>query len=344
MKPQDVHPLVRRIEGTNVATDPVFLGPSVVQRSTNWVPDDFLTLAKRRGTGPFQTIPAGIRIDAMLYTPTPTARYLYAVAIQAGEDALYVSTNDGPFTFVPNGVFATQGGRYGMSLRGDTLYVGNGVSPMKRVPVGGAAVDLGALLSTNDTGQSAVAAADASSGLLPGTYSYCWAVYDSSTGQFVSRGPVRTVTLTGSWSKITFTAPSTGLAAPQGYHLFLASADQQIEGAHDQVVGGLTAGATYVAVSVVPSSRPVPRPSTVTYTGKFLANHRGRVFMAGDPMNPRVVMATGVLIPGLEQLIFEQGDMFPANARLPPIRTPVTGLGVVGPTTATDVPRAFPRL
>lgn len=332
---------VRGYRGVMLAVDPAFIGAEYLQRANNWVPNLTRVLAKRRGTASFQTF-ALDPIDRMLaVVAADGTRYLYAVGKAAGTDELHVSVNDGVPALVTSGAFAGSNQRYGMTVLGQTLYVGNPVDPVKSVPLGGAATDLTALALANDTGQAAVATADATASLLGGTYSYRWAVYDTNLKKWTSIGPVRTINLTGgSWFRIDVTAPqaiapATVLGPNERWHLFVAGCDQEIEGAHDQFPAGLAAAATCSLLAVTADGTVVPTPSTVVRKGRYLVTHRGRVWLAGDAANPRRVTATNVLQPGLEQAIYDQGLFYPANAYVD-VPAAVTGLAVAS-LTSTDV-------
>jgi hypothetical protein len=325
---------VRRFQGTMLAMDPAFVPPGFVTRCENWVPDLSLVVSKRLGSAPWQRLPQPGRVDPLVYcSGSDGTRYLYCVA----NDELYVSVNDAPIVAVSNGIFSagpTEDLRYGAAVVGDTLYIGNDVDPIKQVPLGAAAVDLVPLALLDDTGQVATAINDELARVLAGTYSYRWAVYNGSTQRWTKVGPVRTVTTAGAGrQRLGFRAPTVALGANELYHLFLAGVDQEIEGAHDQTPAGLPAssGSDQFALWDDPAieSASVPIPSTVVRRGAHLIAHRGRLWGAGGlDATARRAWATNVLVPGLEQSLFEQGLFFPAGAVTPDLGGPVTGFAV----------------
>src|SRR5215831_896374 len=334
---------VRKFNGVMLALDPAFVPVGFLIQCDSWVPDPTYILAKRLGSKVWQTLPAGASVDPFLYTTDSSGnRYLYAIA----SNALYVSTNDSAFTAVATGTFATSSPRYGMAVLGDTLYCGNDSDPIKAVPLGQAAQDLVQLALADDTGQSGVSADDTNSHLLAGTYSYRWATYNTTTQKWTKIGPVRTVT-TGAVSRqrLTFRAPTVAPAANELWHLFVAGVDQEIEGACDQTPNGLPAstGTDQFSILDTPSidGTPVPIPSTVNRRGAHLVAHRGCLWGAGGVGTPRQrVWQSSVLVPGLEQSLFNQGTFFPASAITRDIGDPVTGLIPVPQTSGLSQPTA----
>jgi hypothetical protein len=335
---------VRRFQGTMLAIDPAFAPLGWLTHCENWVPDLSMVVSKRRGTASWHRFPQPGRVDPLFYcTSTAGDRYLYAVV----NDALYVSQNDAPMVAVTNGTFAagpTEDLRYGVAVIGDTLYVGNDVDPIKQVPLGGAALDLVPLALLDDTGQVASAIDDEVARVLAGTYSYRWATFHHPTSQWRRLGPVHTLSTGGAGrQRLGFRAPTVALGSGEMYHLFLAGVDQEIEGAHDQTPAGLPAssGADQFALWDDPAieSTSVPTPSTVVRRGAHLIAHRGRLWGAGGlDATCRRVWATNVLVPGLEQTLYEQGLFFPAGAVTPDLGGPVTALAVATLTSTNRSP------
>src|SRR5262245_16687356 len=325
---------VRRFTGTMLAVDPAFVPAGFLTRCENWVPELTYVLAKRRGSVNWQRLPEPGRVDPLVYaTDSAGTRYLYFVA----SNQVWVSIDDGPFTHVANGTFPGGLGadsRYGAAVVADTLYVGNDDDPIKQIPLGGAAVDLVPLALLEDTGQLGYALDDELARVLAGTYSYRWALFDHGASRWLKLGPVHTVTTAGSGrQRLAFRAPTVALTGLQRYHLFLAGVNQEIEGAHDQTPAGLLAssGIDQFALWDDPAieSVAVPTASTVLRRGAHLIAHRGRLWGAGGlDADRRRVWATSVLVPGLEQLLYEQGLFFPAGAVTPDLGGPVTGLAV----------------
>jgi hypothetical protein len=342
------HPIpVRRFTGTILSMDPAFVPPGFLTFCNNWVPDPTFVLTKRRGSQSWQQLPAGIDdVDNLVFNlGSDGHRYLFAMACASGGDKLYVSVDDGTFTAVTNGAFATPSERYGIVAVGDTVYAGNDADPIKYVHLGDAAVDLVPLALADDTGQTATFLDDPNSNLLAGTYSYRWAVYDNTTLRWVKIANVRTVTTpSASRQRLSFRAPTAGLATGQSWHLFVAGVDQMIEGAHDQLPNGAPAGGSDVfALYDDPdvNTSVVPIPSTVQRHGSHLCVHRGCLYGAGGPgVEGRRAWATSVLVPGLEQQTQDQGLFFPATALTRDLGDTVSGLTVVPQSSGAMQPSA----
>src|SRR5215467_1088149 len=342
---------VRRFQGTMLATDPAFVPPGFLARCENWVPDPTYVLTKRLGTTMWQTMPAGSRVDPLVYaTGSDGSHYLYGVVAPAsgapGGSTVYVSKNDGTFAAVANGTFASANPRHGMAVLGDVLFVGNDTDAIKQIPLGGAAVDLTPLGVAVDTGQTAIPVDDTNSSLIAGSYSYRWATYDTTNEKWTKLGPVRsTTTAAGSRQRLSFRAPTGGLAAGETWHLFVAGVDQQVEGAHDQTPNGLpvSTGADQFTLLDDPSidGPPVPIPSTVARRGSHLVAHRGCLWGAGGvSAASQRAWSSSVIIPGLEQSTFDQGTFFPASALTRDLGDPVTGLAVVPQSSGSMQPTA----
>jgi hypothetical protein len=320
---------VRRFTGTMLAIDPAFVPLGFLAQCDNWVPDPSFVLTKRRGSLTWQTLPGAGRVDPLVYTSRSDGhRYLYAVA----GDWLWMVVDDGGFVAVANGGFTTPSPRYGVAVVGDVLYVGNDYDPVKQVPLGEPAVDLVQLGVADDTGQAATWIDDANARLVAGTYPYRWGLYNHTTKRWTKLAVVRTTT-TGATSRqrLSFRAPSVAPGTNERWHLFVAGVDQEIEGAHDQTPDGLPAssGSDQFALWDDPTieSAAVPLPSTVTRRGSHLVGHRACLWGAGGVGDvAQRVWSTSVLVPGLEQTLFDQGVFFPAAAISPDLGDPVTGL------------------
>ena len=342
---------VRRFQGTMLAMDPAFVPPGFLTQSDNWVPDPTYTLTKRLGSLVWQTFPGGTRVDPLIYTTGSDGhRYLYAVVAPASGDTggskLYVSVDDATFALVPNGAFATASPRHGAAVLGDVAFFGNDNDPIKQVPLGGTAIDLVQLGVATDTGATAAFVDDPNSNLIAGTYSFRWGTYNSTTQRWTNLGAVQTRTTPAtSRARLVFRAPTGGLAANEKWHLFVAGADQMIEGAHDQTPDGLpvSTGADQFALYDDPSidGDPVPIPSTVTRRGSHLVAHRGCLWGAGGVGSAcQRAWSTSVIVPGLEQTTFNQGTFFPATALTRDVGDPVTGLAVVPQSSGSMQPTA----
>ena len=328
--------------------DPAFVQAGFLVASNNWIPDYTFVLTKRRGSQIFQTLPAGVDyIDRLgCNEGSDGHRYLFAVAcMTTGGDIVYVSVNDGAFTAVPNGTFTTPSARYGFASLGDTVYIDNDTDPVKYIHLGDAAVDVLQLALADDTGQSTTFVADPNSNLIAGAYSYRWAIFDTVANRWVKIGNVHSVTTDGSSRvRLQFASPAAGLAANQQWHLFVAGADQMIEGAHDQTPSGVAVNTPAVfALYDDPTvdTTVVPIPSTVQRRGSHLVAHRGCLYGAGGPgAEGNRVWASAVLVPGLEQAARDQGVFYPATALTRDLGDTVTGLAVVPLSSAVAVPTA----
>ena len=339
---------VRRFSGCIISMDPSFVPPGFLVGANNWVPDPTYVLTKRRGSQQWQTVPGAVNyIDRLVLNEGSDGhRYLFAMAVMTtGGDTLCVSVDDGTFTAVSNGVFTTRSARYGFASLGDTVYVGNDTDPIKYVHLGDAAVDVLQLALADDTGQVATFVADPNSNLIAGAYSYRWAIYDSTNSRWAAIANVRTVTTDGSSRvRLQFTSPAAGLGTGQQWHLFVAGADQMIEGAHDQTPNGVAVNTPAVfALYDDPTvdTTVVPIPSTVKRRGSHLVAHRGCLYGAGGPgAEGNRVWASAVLVPGLEQQARDQALFYPATALTRDLGDTVTGLAVVPLTSAVAVPTA----
>src|SRR5262252_2710425 len=342
---------VRRFQGTMLALDPAFVAPGFLTHCNNWVPDPTYVLTKRLGSTSWQTMPGGTRVDPLVYvTGSDGKRYLYALAAPVSGptpgSALYVSVDDGAFTAVANGVFPNANPRHGVAVLGDLVFFGNDTDPIKQVPLGGTAIDLVQLGVADDTGESGTFVDDANSNLLAGTYSYRWGIYSTTTQRWTKLGTVKAKTTPGtSRVRLVFRAPTGGLAAGELWHLFVAGVDQMIEGAHDQTPNGLpvSTGADQFSLYDDPSidGEPVPCPSTVTRRGSHLVAHRGCLWGAGGVGTAaQRAWSSSVIIPGLEQVTFNQGAFFPAGALTRDLGDPVTGLAVVPQSSGNMQPNA----
>lgn len=317
--------LLRRFRGVNIAIDSAFVDPDFLQSSRNFVPETTYLLSKRHGTrffgGPL--VNDG-RIDVMqaVYDATGTLFLFYVVSSGSG-DRIEFADVTGTSHAVTNGTFPSAGRRYDMSVLGGDLYVGNGVDPIKQIPVTNptTAVDLVPYALADDTGQTSTTVADPNSILLNGTYSYRWAIFNSTSKRWDAVGPVQTIVLSGV-DDLVFTAPTVAggvvdpsgatvpLAPDQKWHLFVAVANAAIETATDQKSDGFVAAESFTMASITVDGLPVPVPSSVMRSGRFFVTHLNRVWFAVGSR----VFATDVLVPGLEQQIFDAGSFFPADA------------------------------
>ena len=339
---------VRHFSGCIQSMDPAFVPAGFLVASNNWVPALTYVLTKRNGSQQWQTLSGSVDyVDRLgLNAGSDGNRYLYAVVcMTTGPDQIVVSINDGTFAAVSNGTFTTPSARYGYAALGDTVYIGNDTDAIKYVHLGDAAVDVLQLALADDTGQSATFVADPNSNLIAGAYAYRWAIFDTTNNRWAAIANVRTVTTDGSSRvRLQFASPAAGLAAGQQWHLFVAGADQMIEGAHDQTPNGVAVNTPAVfALYDDPTvdTTVVPIPSTVKRRGSHLLAHRGCLYGAGGPgAEGNRVWASAVLVPGLEQAARDQGVFYPATALTRDLGDTVTGLAVVPLSSAVAVPTA----
>lgn len=355
-KPREQSALVRRFSGVNVTVDPGFLSADILQRAQNWVPDTTFLLTKRRGsTRVFGWTDLPMRFEALLRTYDLVGnRYLFVVGVfGAGGDIIYASLNDAtPTPLTTGGVFATFDQHYGIAQLGNRVYIGNGVDPIKFIDLGVdylTAFDIVPLTATAITGAAVAATTDTDSKLENGTYAYAWAVYNTSTKMFVSRsvasgepsGPPAAI-LAGARSRLTFTSPSVGLGTDETYQLYVAPRNFPVELAFLQVPTLAASTATSLS-EIADTSQLVPVKDQALRTGRFIVAHRNRLYIAGDKANPSRLYATGTIVPGLEQDLFNIGEYFPANAN-EPIQLDdgdeITGLAVASQRETTNDPRA----
>src|SRR5262252_9905146 len=117
---------VRHFTGTMISIDPAFVPAGFLVTCNNWIPDPTFVLTKRRGSDLWQTVPGAVQyVDRLGFNEGSDGhRYLFAMAcMTTGGDTLFVSVDDGAFTAVANGTFATPSDRYGFASLGDTVYV-----------------------------------------------------------------------------------------------------------------------------------------------------------------------------------------------------------------------------
>lgn len=338
---------LRRWQGVNLAHDEAFVDPSFLRASDNWVPAETYLLTKRRGTALYLDMDAGalndtLRVHSMIRVHSGANRYLFAVRNYLDTyDQVVFSTNDADFA-AAGGLhsFSTFNSRYGMVAHGGYIYVGNGLATdeIKKIPFTGTAVDLTSLSALTPTGATATVVSDSTSQLSSGTYSYCWAVYNTSTKRWISRSSPAEVSITSTRARIDFLSPSGAPGANQLYHLFITPVNLPLEYAHDHITEGVGASATFAVTDITISSTPVPSPQSVIRSGRSLKIHLNRLWIARDQVNKNNVYASSILLPGLEQSIYDQFQFFPANAVIP-MDEEVTGISPVTVGSTSEQPQ-----
>ena len=316
---------LRGFEGVDIATDPAFVAPTFLQHADNWLPSSEGLLSRRRGTVPLinpLAFGGGGRAEALTRVYLSTGdRLTFVVAATPTIDQIQYSLNEGDYLPVvgaaPFSPITTRTGRFGSVLYGNRVYFGNGVDPIAYVDTSGPGLfnSIIVLAATNEAGSAVtVPAATATAAELPsGEYTYCWSVYDATNKRFDSRGAPRTVVVNAG-NYLHFTAPNTALAAGKTYELFVAPRGWPIEFAYRQTPTGLAAAATFDLNNLTATGNPAPVKDTIVRTGRWMIAHRGRIWMVGDLANPSAAYATGVILPGLEQSVYDQGHFFPVGA------------------------------
>jgi hypothetical protein len=344
----------RRFQGTNTTYDPVFLGPSIVRRSENWVPAQSFRLGKRPGSRLLLDYTSGTAAEDLTDLLACRSRignfYLYGYLRRPNKtptpDAVigYTVDEQAPVQWTPPTVTFTTATAIGRMIQfRDRVYAGNGVDPLVSWKIGGVAADTqvyGALATLTVTAGSAAAvdnpANHAGESMRTGGYQYCWAVFDTVTGLYVSRSAAESVAIgagaNNTGQTLSVTTPAAALGANQVYRFFIAYRGFPIEYATAQ---GATAPAgthTFISIEVTDMRVPV---FGVARTGNMFVVWRNRVVFAGSAADPYSVFATDVILPGLEQAIFNQGTMFPLAAKVP-LPDLVTAVGIAGVTSDYD--------
>jgi len=342
---------LRRFDGVNLLLDQAFLGPSYLRKADNWIPGLTFRLDKTPGNTLFAPGAISTATRVLKLTRAYNAagnRYLYAVvSVSGGGDQLWVSQDEGAWTQVQlsgggNATFAQSDSVYEIENLNGILYVGNGIDPLYSIPIGSTATALVSITAFTDGSAAPSAAADPGAQILCGSYSFAWAIFDHTANVWLERGQTRTLqtSQTGDQS-ISFPTPtgfsSNGGALSTRYraHLFIAPINLPVEFGHDHTPAGLSGAGTQVIRALVADGEPLPLIGPAR-TGRMMRGHLGRLWLAGDQSNLTAVWASSTLVPGLEQVVFNSGLFFPANARLPRTFSNITALGLAA--TGRDQP------
>lgn len=330
----------RRFMGTNTVYDPVFLGPQIVRRSENWVPSQSYRLGKRPGSQLLLDFGGSDITDLLACRSQTGSAYLYAYIRRPNNtpnpDAFigYIVDEQPPVQWTPPSVFFTTATALGRMVQfRNRVYAGNGVDPLVSWKIGGVASDTqtyGALSMAGPLGTIATPAASAAVPAFPsGSYQVAWAVFDTATGLYVSRTAAQTVSVPAQ-TALQATAPAAALGANQVYRFFIAYRGFPIEYATAQGANWAASEShTYSTIDVTDLRIPV---AGVARTGNMFVVWRNRVVFAGSQADPWSVYATDIILPGLEQQVFNQGTMFPLAAKVP-LPDVVTGVGIAGVTS-----------
>jgi hypothetical protein len=343
---------LRRFLGTNTQLDPAFLGPQILARSQNWIPAQSRRIGKRPGTVLMQRAGNSIvNISSLLSCKSSVGnQFLFAYGQQSAGGIVVQSPGEGAFVATPGVTFPSAAIGRLVRFR-NRLYAGNGVDPIKSWIIGDTVaantLSFGVLSSNCPTTTPATPAASVAIPSFPsGGYQYCWAIFnpntaDPTTGVYVARSAAAQVNV-GAQQILSVTAPAAdpnaaGSDYPAGtgrvYRFFLAPRGFPIEYATAQS-GNWAAGVnhTYSVMDVTDFRCPIVG---IFRTGNMFLVWRNRVVFAGSQADPYSVYATDVILPGLEQSVFNQGTIFPVDAKVP-LPDRVTGVGLAGVTSDQD--------
>jgi len=339
---------LRKFQGTNTEIDSTFLGPSVVSRSENWIPTQSYRLGKRPGTTLMQQVSfSTTEVSDLLCARDGGVLYLYAFCLQSGGTAFIAqSIEEQPFTYndaTSPGVSFPTNARGRMIQFRDRIYAGNGVYPLVTWKMGDPPANTLVFNAIANLGPPAAGTlGDASAGnqsdrqVPTGTYAYAWGAFDTVKKVYTGRTDAGSLVVPAG-KVASFTSPSVALPANNIYRLFVAPRGFPVEYASMQAdnLAASTATNTFSSFDVTDQRVPMAGGVNVFRTGNMFVIWRNRVVFAGSANDPYSVFATDVILPGTEQASFNQGTMFPANAKVPlPAR--VTGIGIAGTTTDQD--------
>lgn len=340
---------LRRFSGVNTLTDPVFLGPQFLAHSQNWIPNQTFRLSKKPGSRLYATTGNNVtNITAVGRYYVGGLRYLYWYGQRTashGRDILCRSIEDAAVEVVTPAF--TEDVQLGRMIRyGDYLYVGNGVEDIRQVKISGVVgdpgtvvpltivallADIGSVTATPITGSTVA--------MDTGSYEYAWAVYNTETKLYISRTDPQSLDVPVD-TYVTAVAPATALLTNQVYRFFVSPQGWPIEYATAQgkdftAFTTTTTDNTKTFSTFDVTNDRVPVTNNVRRTGNKFTVYRGRVVFAGNETDPNALYATGVILPGLEQDVFNQGAFFPAAARVV-LPDRVTAIGVSGSTGPQD--------
>src|SRR5215831_12697898 len=343
---------LRQFKGTNTEIDSTFLGPSFVARSENWIPTQAFRLGKRPGSVVVQAIP-GATATALLAAHDKTgALYLYAYGLTTntsgeptGGAKVYQSVGEAAFTADPPlANFPDASSPIGRMIQfRDRIYAGNGKDPLVSWVIGAPSSQTITFSGITDTGPppgATAPTAPAGADTVPaGTYTYAWAVFDTTPGKgvYVSRSDPGTITVP-SQATLSFTRPAAA-TLPLVNRLFVSPRNFPIEYATMQATGTTTTPlpdpVLLATVDVTDTRVPMAGGINVFRTGNMFLVWTNRLIFAGSQADPYSVFATDVILPGLEQSAYNQGTLFPDFAKVP-LPEIVTGIGIAGVTAEFD--------
>jgi hypothetical protein len=329
---------LRKFQGTQTEMDSTFIGPSFLVSSENWIPTQSYRLGKRPGSTVVQSLGHFTVTDLLAAHNAAGVLYLYAFCLASGSGFVQQMVEEGaPTVDPPRASFAT-GAAWGRMIQfRNRVYAGNGIDPLVSWVLGDPGGNTLTFHGIADLGPSPAATAIAATGLgiIPsGTYSYCWATYDTTQLIYAGRTEPATVNV-GQNEALSFTPPAVP-SAPQVLRLFVSPRNYPIETATMQLdtVTGTTA-VTLSEVDVTDTRVPMAGGINVFRTGNMFVVWENRVVFAGMQSDPFSVFATDIILPGLEQQAFNLGTLFPDFAKVP-LPAAVTGIGVCGVTSEFD--------
>jgi hypothetical protein len=335
---------LRKFQGTQTEMDSTFIGPSFLVASENWIPTQSFRLGKRPGSTLVQSL-GKFTVPNLLATHDANGLlYLFAYCIPpTGNAFVQQMVDEGvPTQSPPSAHFAASRTGRMIAFR-DRVYAGNGIDPLVSWKLGDPGANTITYSGIASLGVPPVATAVATTGFATidsGTYSYAWAVLNTTTGLYESRtdivdasgNPVGLVTV-GPNQTLKFPAP-TNPGAGKSLRLFVSPRNYPVQYATmqaDHVTGEIDLS------TVAGTSTPVPMAAGINVyrTGNMFVIWENRLVFSGMLSDPTSVFATDTILPGAEQAAFNQGTLFPSFAKVP-LPQICTGVGVCGVTSEFD--------
>lgn len=349
---------LRKFQGVQTEMDSTFIGPNFLVAAENWIPTFSYRIGKRPGSAVVQAL-GSVTVTSLLATHAPNGvLYLYAyVTFPGGGNAkVYLMQDEGaPLESPPSAHFGSATARGRLIAFRDRVFCGNGVDALQEWKLGdpgNLTIQYLGLAVTDLTGWKVEAhdnpaGAPTQAAMPTGNYQCCFAVFNTTTGVYISRGVPFTaadgtsgVTITNGANNTGQTlfvqAPTLVLGAPLVYRFFIAPRNFPIEYATAQGADwAAAANRTFSSIDVSKLAVPQAAGVNVFRTGNMFLVWNNRLVFAGSQADPFSVFATDVILLGLEQQAFNQGTLFPdfAKVTLPGV---VTGIGVAGVTAEFD--------
>jgi len=335
---------LRKFQGTNTDIDSLFLGPSYLTMSENWIPAQSYRLGKRPGSRLVVSLSSTLLSHLLATHALDGTPYLYAGSPTPSSQVIEVKNES---VIATQATFSTAGPTVRSIAFRDRVYAGNGVDPLVSWKLGDPPANnqvYAAITNLGGAGAPTITSATgANLGMPTGTYSYAWGRFDSQTGLYTGRTDPGTFAVDVGQT-VVFTSPAATLGANEKYRLFVSPRNYPIEYATLQAtdLGASAATKSFSTFDVSDDRVPMAGGTNVFRSGNMFVVWRNRLVFAGFSQDPYSVFATDVMLPGLEQTSFNIGTMFPSFAK---VRLPaaVTGIGVAGVTTdqAASAPLLF---